>query len=125
MFEKGKIKNENSSGKVRFQDNFVFWDYQDKNILQINADDIVVIGEYTNSDGPLVDDWFLTFVTRNGQWQSISRYADNIDKVLQFLSSKFQSELETTLTNSAQWKSVIMFPLSLKGKPLFKLINLA
>ena len=66
---------------VRLQGERVFWDYDNKNIFQIDINDIVVIGEYTNSDGPYFDDWFITFVTKDGQWQSIPWYADNIDEL--------------------------------------------
>jgi hypothetical protein len=62
-----QIKKENSSGIVRLQGDKIFWGYENKNILQIDINDIIVIGEYTNSDGPYFDDWFLTFVTRDGK----------------------------------------------------------
>jgi len=67
----GKLHKDNTSGKVRLQDDQIFWDYDNKNILEIDINEIVVIGEYTNSDGPYFDDWFLTLVTKDGQWQSI------------------------------------------------------
>ena len=118
-----QINNENSSGIVRLLGDNVFWDYDNKNILQINFNDIVVIGEYTNSDGPHFDDWFITFVTKDGQWQSIPWYADNIDELTQYLSTKFHQDLnETYLAGSTEWKSIIRYPLHLKGKTLFTLI---
>ena len=118
----GEIKKQNSSGIVRLQGDKVFWDYDNKNILQIDIKDIVVIGEYTNSDGPYLDDWFLTFVTKDGQWQSIPWYADNIDELTQYLSDKFHQDLnETYLANSTEWKSIVRYPTHLKEKTLFTL----
>jgi hypothetical protein len=118
-----QIKKENSSGIVRLQGDMVFWDYDNKNILQLNVSDIVVIGEYTNSDGPYFDDWFITFVTKDGQWQSIPWYADNIDELTQYLSNKFQQDLNVTyLAGSTKWESIIRYPMHLKGKTLFSLV---
>ncbi|MGN7784458.1 hypothetical protein ACTJIJ_08025 [Niabella sp. 22666] len=117
-----KIKKENSSGAVRLQGDKVLWDLDNKNILQIDLNDIAVIGEYTNSDGPYFDDWFITFVTKDGQWRSIPWYADNIDEVMQYLSDKFDHDLTSThLANSTEWKSVVRYPSYLEDKELFKL----
>lgn len=119
---KGELKKGNSSGIVRLEGDKVFWDYDNNNILYINLNDIVVIGEYTNSDGPYSDDWFITLVTKDGQWQSIPWYADNIDELTQYLSNKFQQDLnETYLASSVEWKSIVRYPIHLKGKTLFTL----
>lgn len=81
-----------------------------------------MIGEYTNSDGPYFDDWFITFVTKDRHWQSIPWYADNIDELTQYLSNKFQQDFNVTyLAGSTEWKSIIRYPVHLKGKTLFTL----
>ena len=118
---KQKTHNDTSSGIVRLQNDKILWDYDNKNILQIAINDIVVIGEYTNSDGPYLDDWFLTFVTKDGNWQNIPWYADNIDELTNLLCDKFQSDLNVSfLTGSTEWASVVRHPTHLKNKTLFK-----
>ncbi len=118
----GENKTENSSGIIRLQGDDIFWDYDKKNILQLDLNNVVIIAEYTNSDGPYFDDWFLTFVTKDGQWQSIPRYADNIDMLTQYLSEKFHQDLNMTyLAGSTEWKSIILYPTRLKEKTLFTL----
>ena len=117
-----QIKKQNSSGIVRLQGDKFFWDYDNKNILHVDINEIVIIGEYTNSDGPYLEDWFLTFVTSDGQWQSIPMYAENIEELTQYLSAKFQQDLNSTyLAGSTEWKSIIRHPLHLKEKKLFVL----
>lgn len=120
----GKKHKSNSSGVVHLQDDIIYWDYDNKNILQINFNDIIVIGEYTNTDGPYFDDWFLTFVTKDGQWQSIPWYADNIDELTEVLCKRFLPDLNVSfLTGSTEWESVIRYPKRLNNEPLFKLIS--
>ena len=119
--QKQVIKNY-SSGIVRLQGNRFFWDYENENIFQIDINDIVVIGEYTNSEGPYINDWFLIFITKDGHWQSIPLYANNIDELTQFLGDKFHQDFnETCLANSTEWKSIIRYPIHLIGKTLFTL----
>ena len=118
-----QVIKENSSGIVRIQGDKFFWGYENEIIVQIDVNDIVVIGEYTNADGPYIDDWFLTFITKDGHWQSIPMYAKNIDKLTQYLSNKFHQDLnETCLANLTEWKSIIRYPAYLIGKTLFTLI---
>jgi len=113
---------ENTSGKIRIDNDKIFWDYNDKNIFEVATKDIIVIGEYTNADGPYFDDWFITFVTKDRQWQSIPLYADNREFLLDYLCEKFQPDFkEILLTGSFEWNSVVRHPSHLKGKPLFKL----
>jgi hypothetical protein len=117
-----QIHKDISSGIIHLHDDKIFWDYDNRNILRIDISDIVIIGEYTNPDGPYFDDWFLTFVTKDGRWQSIPYYAANVDELIQYLSDTFKQDINITyLANSTEWKSVIRYPLRLKGKPLFKL----
>jgi len=118
----GQNHKNSTSGLVRIQKTTIYWDYGNKNILQIETGDIAIIGEYTNSDGPYLDDWFLVLVTKDGQWKSIPWYADNIDELTKHLSDKFQEKLgESNLINSSSWKSLVSYPKHLKGQPLFKL----
>ena len=117
-----KLNSQNTSGIVYTKGDIIFWDYQDWNILQITITEISIIGEYTNSDGPWFDDWFVVFVSRDSNWQSIPMDVDGLFKVLEYLSIQFQSRVdEFMLGNSSQWNSVVTYPESLKGKTLFKL----
>jgi hypothetical protein len=115
-------QKDNTSGKIRIDNNVFYWDYKDENILQVDIGEILIIGEYTNSDGPWFEDWFLTFVTKDGQWQSVPMYADKINDLLDLLCNTFDPGLrQNFLTGSTDWDSAILYPVSLKGKQLFEL----
>ena len=115
-------KPEQSSGKVTVEGDKVIWHNEDLVFSKFNLSDIIVIGENTNSNGPWFDDWFLTFVTKDGNWFNIPWYADNIDELTKSLCERFQPDLNVSyLTNSTKWDSIIRHPSSLRGSNLFLL----
>lgn len=115
-------KKDNTSGKIQVIGDKIIWSYQDETVSVIDLDEVVVIGEYTNSDGPWFDDWFIVFVTKNGQWKHIPWYAENINELTEVLRTRFQSDFEgSVLTGSTTWNSVVRHPTHLKSQPLFTL----
>ena len=109
-------------GIVELNGDSVVWHNEDVVFLQFNITDIIAIGECTNSNGPWVDDWYITFVFKNGQWVSIPQYAWNMEQLVDYLCEKFDPMLnQYQLANSTDWKSVVSFPVDLRGKELFQL----
>ena len=84
-------KQEQSSGIITIEGDKIIWHNTDLIFATFNLSDIVVIGEHTNSNGPWFDDWFITFVTKDGKWFSIPWHADNIDELTKILCSKFST----------------------------------
>lgn len=82
-----------------------------------------LIGEYTNSDGPYVDDYFLVFLTapENG-WHEASFYAKGRDEALATLSKSIGVPLDCGLCNSTQYKTRIMWPENFKDEELMEVI---
>ena len=71
--------------------------------VTISIGDVIVIGEYTTDAGPFFDDWFLVFVYKTGDWDSISNYANRIDILKQHLSKIYNTDLSKyLLTNSTE-----------------------
>jgi hypothetical protein len=115
-----KTPDDYESGTISLKGSTVIWHNDDLVLLQLDLADIIIIGEYTNSNGPWFDDWFLTFVTRDGAWRSIPWYAKNMEELLRVLSVRFHPALEnSSLANSTSWKSVVRYPIALEGKELF------
>ncbi len=113
---------EQSSGIITVERDKVIWHNEDLVFVTFSLSDIAVIGENTNSNGPWFDDWFLTFVTKDGNWFNIPWYADNIEELTKILCDRFQPDLNVSyLTNSTQWNSIVRHPSGLKGINLFVL----
>jgi len=89
----------------------------------IPISDIRLIAEYTNSDGPYVDDYFFVFLTaREGGWHEASFYAEGRDAALRELERKIGTPLETGLCGSTDYRTRIMWPESAKDQPLMDVI---
>lgn len=108
------------SGSVSIKDDKVVWSTDDLVLAEVYIREIVVIGEYTNSNGPWFDDWFVTFVSANGEWSSISVYAANIEDLIDVLANRFDEKLKYfQLADSTHWKSLVRYPRSIEGNELF------
>jgi hypothetical protein len=83
--------------------------------------EIAVIGALTTAGGPVADDYFLAFVLRDGTVYLGSFYAAGSDRTLAALSALLRTELRPGLANSAEWRSLVMWPAQLAGQSLFQL----
>ena len=83
-----------------------------------------LIGEYTNQDGPIADDYFFCFATGPETWLEASFYADGADEFLRALSAKLGAPLLTGLCHSTDFASRVLWPESLAGEPMFQFTDL-
>jgi hypothetical protein len=80
---------------------------------------IKLVAEYTNSDGPGIDDYFLVFLTApEDGWHEASFYAGGRNTMLQALGEKLGAPLQCGMCNSATYRSRILWPARLRGQPL-------
>jgi hypothetical protein len=87
---------------------------------RLPLDQIAVIGEFTISS--LGDDYFVLFVTPTGDSFRASFYAIGRDACLAALSEHLGAVLQLTLCDSTEFKSRVLWPLSLAGQPLLELV---
>lgn len=117
------IQREISSGKINFQGKVIIWHMPNGDSVSIDLDQVVVIGEYTAAHGPFIDDWYLAFIYKNGDWKEISVYAEGYDELMQYLSALLGIDFtKPFLANSTEWKSYVRYPANLERKELFVLI---
>lgn len=90
----------------------------------VRVPDVRLIGEFTNSDGPYVDDYFLVFLTaaENG-WHEASFYANGRDEALASLGKSLGAPLQCGLCDSTQFKTRIMWPPQLKDQKLMEVLS--
>lgn len=121
--ESGMRQNESHAGTLKCQKDVL--SYQSgSHSWSVGVSDIVLVGEYTTSDGPLADDYFLVFFTaqQSEGWHQASFYAEGRDEALATLAEIFGRPLQLGLCNSANFKSQIIWPHSVAEKVLFDLI---
>lgn len=87
--------------------------------FRLQLDEIVLVGEYTTSDGPAAIDYFLVFFTRDGSRHDASFYAEGRDAAIEMLSDYWQMPLELRLAASTSLASNIVWPPSHAGQDLF------
>src|SRR5476649_2469445 len=86
---------------------------------EIDYDEIVIVGEYTNQNGPFTDDHFLALLFRDGRYREIPLFTP-AEPVLAELEAKRGIVFKAGLTFSTDFASRIFYPDSLKGKPLLE-----
>ena len=114
-------KQEKILGRTYIKDETIIWGSDEGLVSQISIKDIKVIGEYTSSAGPTFDDWYFVFITGPHNIKQISAYATGIQEMLGKLGQRFNSDLSGQLANSADWKTNVLWPRSLRGQGLFLL----
>ena len=81
--------------------------------------EVRLIGECTNQDGPMVDDYFICFASDAQGWLEASFYSEGRDSFLKEVGQALGVEVELGLCNSTDFKSRILWPENLAGRPMF------
>jgi hypothetical protein len=114
-------KQEKISGRTYIKDETIVWDSDEGLVSQIPIKDIKIIGEYTTSAGPMYDDWYFVFILHSDNIQQVSAYATGAHEMLGQLGHRLNFELAGQLANSADWKTNVLWPTSLRGQNLYTL----
>jgi hypothetical protein len=104
---------------IRLVDDDVRAEFEGTVLWSLPIKRLTVIGEYTNADGPWVDDYYFAFVPEALDWCEVSFYSDERDDALKVLGERLGHPLECGLQASANLASRVMWPASLLGRPLF------
>jgi hypothetical protein len=112
---------ERCSGKLAFDASTLSLTAGARPIWTVDSTEIAVVGEYTNGNGPYLDDYFVVFVRRDGSWVQSSFYAVGRDESLAGLGAALGGELVPELCSSVEWKTRVMWPRELLGDALFDL----
>jgi hypothetical protein len=94
-----------------------------QSVWQIPLESIVLMAEYTTNEGPYLDDYFLVFVSADGDSLNIataSFYADGRDEIVRNLAHRWKTNIELLLFNSTEWASRVVWPPTLVGREYFE-----
>ncbi|WP_299119070.1 hypothetical protein [uncultured Tenacibaculum sp.] len=111
------------SGKVTIEKGNIIWRFEDNEVVKVPYEKIKLIGEFTNANGPLMDDWFLVIYNDDLEYYEISMYANNITESLAELGELMGFELYGTLFTSIEWKSNILYPTKFKGNEIWDIVK--
>lgn len=104
--------------RIWIKENKVCYESPDRG-WELPISEINIIGEYTNSDGPYLDDWFIVFILRDGKSLEAPVYAGIQNDFMKEISGQLHTKLEYTLANSTNFASNILWPREISGKQMF------
>lgn len=109
------------SGKLDLKDSILSYSSPDYGEWEIPVDDVVVFGEYTTDNGPMIDDWFMIFVLKNKNWVEASNYCAGREDVREALAKRWNVEsLYGELCYHTDFASRAIWPMELASQPLFQ-----
>ena len=84
----------NESGILGFDGSSISYTSRYYGSFSLPLSEVAVVGEWTNQDGPGIDDWFLVVVPRSGGgWFEASMYAERGDQLREELSAALGGSL--------------------------------
>jgi len=111
------------SGRLWLEGESVCYASQNLSSWKLPIDEIRIVGEMTNPNGPFQDDYFICFVQDGGGWLEASFYAEGRDSLLDALGTRWGTPLDLHLAGSTDFASRILWPRHLRGEPLFNFTN--
>jgi|GEM_PF-1025786 len=115
------ITPRNDAGKVYLNDQKIYWDYNNNNLLEIDISTIFAIGEYTTMHSFHRNEWFIVFALKNKESFQISAYAHGMEEVLTELSAILHTELNYKLALATDFQSNVIYPVQLLGQEFYEL----
>jgi hypothetical protein len=91
----------------------------------IPARDVAAVGELTTPAGPAADDYFIIFLRWDGRYEVAPLDAEGRAGALAGLGALLGGELGSGLYDSTSWRSRVIWPPQLAGRPLFDLEDAA
>jgi hypothetical protein len=116
-------KSTELSGLLRLEGGSISYDSDRFGNWNLSLSDLRAVGEYTTGAGPFADDYFLVFLGPSDEWVEASFYADNRDEFLLNLSDVLGVGLRAALANSVEFRSRVMWPHELAGRPFFEVVT--
>jgi hypothetical protein len=85
--------------------------------LDVNT--VLLIGEYTTQDGPMMEDYFVVMVTENRNEFEIPVNVKGFHDFLKEVARRMHVDISRKLMFSTDFASRVIAPISLEGHPLY------
>lgn len=110
------------SGRIWMEADQILYNSRDYGAWRFPLAELRVFGEYTTDNGPMIDDWFMVFVTsNNGDWFESSTYAEGANEFRrQLAAAPGATGLHGDLFASTNFTSRVLWPAAILGEPLFQ-----
>jgi hypothetical protein len=98
-------------------------DAENRLLWRICINNIVLVAEYTTTDGPWLDDYFLVFFSVADTSLNVataSFYSDGRDDTLKALALHLGTAIELSFLGSTTWASRVVWPPALAGNDYFE-----
>ncbi len=120
------MSDRSNSGRLWLVDDFIQYDSAAYGSWRLPVGAVKIVGEFTNDNGPFLDDWFLIFVTAEQGWYEASMSAEGTKEFLHELAMRLGADnLLVELAGATDYDSRILWPAALRGEPLFDITSVA
>jgi len=111
------------ASSITFDDGQIQFRSGDYGSWDMNVNAVVLVGEYTTQDGPMIEDHFVVMVTEDRKEFEIPVSAKGLDNLLKEIVRVMHVDIVLKLGFHADFASRIIVPISLEGKPLYVFAN--
>jgi hypothetical protein len=109
--------------KLTIEENRVVFEQDPKNKWTLEIDKIKFIGEYTTNAGPIADDYFFVFADTVDRWWQAPTLSVDHEKFWKELGQRLKFEIAPGLFHSTTWATRVIYPKTLEGQELFKIVK--
>lgn len=111
----------NDAGSITLKNGILEYSSESYGSWSLPFDEVAIIAEATNQNGPFADDYFFIFVPKDfSTWFEASFYVSNREEFLKALSSYLEVQIQLELVSSTSSASRILWPAEKVGEPLFE-----
>ena len=110
----------NDSGRLWLDRNVVRYQSTKYGAWELPMSHVLVFGEYTNQNGPFLDDYFFVFVWGAGMWYEASFYAEGRDEFLKAFGEHLGASFQCNLANSTDFASNVLWPTDIAAQQLLE-----
>lgn len=111
----------NNQGRFYIENGKLIGEFENERSPLIKIADISGVGELTFEGNPVLDDYFLVIICKDKKHYEISFSEEGVSEIYKELQSVFSFKPDNGLANSVTFKSIGIYPLSIKNKPLFNI----